>query len=148
MDNQEWKFADTNVQENTSMEFPDRSNSCGIKKEKKDLLITTFVISAVLLCLSIALSILLVDKSNTIKELQATIENQSEMIGIYEEMEPLYDEIKRRYEFFDTWACIVNDNSKYYHHYECSHYDDSSFYIFNIDYAKYKGSEPCPYCWK
>ena len=48
--------------------------------------------------------------------------------------------------FYDEYAVCVSDINDYYHKYGCSRFDDSEFWIFNLEYAEYQGYEPCPYC--
>ena len=48
--------------------------------------------------------------------------------------------------FYDEHAVCVGSINDNYHKYDCWRFDDSEFWIFNIEYAEYLGYEPCPYC--
>lgn len=48
--------------------------------------------------------------------------------------------------FYDEHAVCVSNINDFYHKYGCSKFDDSEFWIFNVEYAEYLGYEPCPYC--
>ena len=48
--------------------------------------------------------------------------------------------------FYDEYAVCVSNINDYYHKYGCSRFDDSEFWIFNLEYAEYQGYQPCPYC--
>jgi len=51
--------------------------------------------------------------------------------------------------FYEEHAvCVSGNNPNIYHKYGCILFDDSEFWIFNIEYADYMGYEPCPYCCK
>lgn len=49
--------------------------------------------------------------------------------------------------FYDAYAVCVDDNDSYYHKPDCIYFDDSSFYIFNVESAKARGYSECPYCY-
>lgn len=51
--------------------------------------------------------------------------------------------------FFRRYAAIVTSAAgENYHHYDCHHWKDSDFYIYNIDNAEYLGYTACADCWK
>lgn len=52
-----------------------------------------------------------------------------------------------KHRFLYENAACVNDTGSYYHHPDCDHFDDSSFYIYNTELAEAKGYKPCPNCW-
>lgn len=56
------------------------------------------------------------------------------------------DGIKEEYLFYHQYAVIVSENNSYYHSYHCKTIDDSTFWIYNIEYAKYLGHRACPEC--
>lgn len=58
-----------------------------------------------------------------------------------------YENILEVYDFFMEFAVICSDDStNYYHTYFCNDINWNGFWIFNIDYAKSEGWEPCPNC--
>lgn len=57
-------------------------------------------------------------------------------------------EDRERLRFWDNFAVIVTVSGEKYHTYGCPYIDESDFYIFNIENAKYLGYEPCSYCCK
>jgi len=77
---------------------------------------------------------------DTIASLQATVKDLNGQIA----------QNKEKLNFFDTYAVIVpDDGTKYYHTYECTHYDhNAKFWIYNVLLAESEGFKPCPYCKK
>ncbi|MBQ3357063.1 MAG: hypothetical protein IJG45_08155 [Oscillospiraceae bacterium] len=55
--------------------------------------------------------------------------------------------LQRAVDFADAHAAFVpNDGSGYYHTGDCIYFDKSSFMVYNVNTAKARGYEPCPYC--
>lgn len=52
-----------------------------------------------------------------------------------------------KYIFLYRHAACINEEFIYYHHPDCEHFDKSSFYIQNTEWAENEGYKPCPYCW-
>ena len=172
MDNKDWKFVDSPIIEE---ETPDINvspkqydgNSFGDgtvlqSEKKKNKLIIPFIIVAIIAVIavgcSIGLGIFATSTNNKIQELQSTIDTKEQQYDSlqsrydvlkeeYDEKVDDYDELKQKYDFYDKGACVVDENSNYYHHLGCSHFDDSYYWIFNVEYAEYEGYRPCPYCW-
>lgn len=76
------------------------------------------------------------NKQSTINRLNE--ENNDLRIGNYED--------KWALEFYDKYAVCVNSNSKKYHKYGCDDFDESYFWIYNIEAAEQEGYYPCPKC--
>lgn len=51
--------------------------------------------------------------------------------------------------FFHSGACVVTASGSggRYHHYDCYHIADSSYYIYNVELAESLGYTPCLDCW-
>lgn len=51
--------------------------------------------------------------------------------------------------FFHSGACVVtaSGSGSRYHHYDCYHIADSSYYIYNVELAESLGYTPCLDCW-
>ena len=64
----------------------------------------------------------------------------------YQDLKLDYDRMYREASFFHDYAVIVGNSNRYYHSYGCSYLDDSYFYIFNSENARYQGYRPCPHC--
>lgn len=69
-----------------------------------------------------------------------------EKINENAEISSIISKIRSEYEFYDEHAVCVSNINDYYHKYGCSRFDDSEFWIFNLEYAEYQGYKPCPYC--
>lgn len=55
--------------------------------------------------------------------------------------------LQRALDFTDSHAAFVpNDGSNYYHTGDCIYFDKNSFMVYNVNTAKARGYEPCPYC--
>lgn len=128
------------------------------KKPKKysntfvKLLITA---TALLLTLSVGLSIGLVLESKKNNQYKSKIDNleilmESRQEKITQLTNLNNDYIKRlgHLYFYEAHAACVNENSNYYHKYGCKNFDDSSFWIYNEEAAKAEGYKPCPNCIK
>lgn len=69
--------------------------------------------------------------------------NYNDLMTEYKNMKEEYEE---QYRFYENHACIVTDSGSCYHRYGCYHLKHSSFYIYNIENAKYQGYTPCKDC--
>lgn len=93
------------------------------------------------------------EKERTIDYLRYEI-SQKENVNdnYYQQISELKTKISKMspaYNFYSNYACIVPSNNnvlKYYHTYDCSDCDKSSFRIFNTEAAKVAGYYPCPKC--
>lgn len=55
--------------------------------------------------------------------------------------------LQRAVDFSDAHAAFVpNDGSNFYHTGDCIYFDKNSFMVYNVNTAKARGYEPCPYC--
>jgi len=55
--------------------------------------------------------------------------------------------LQRAVDFADSHAAFVpNDGTGYYHTCDCIYFDKNSFMVYNVNTAKARGYEPCPYC--
>lgn len=86
-----------------------------------------------------------------IQKLQEDIKENQETIDFLEETkDDLVKEnskIESKLEFFDDYAVLINEDSELYHNYGCEDFDDSNFWIYNIDAAEDKGYHACPNCY-
>lgn len=58
-----------------------------------------------------------------------------------------YEDMEDEYGFYHRNACIVTEYGNRYHTYDCHHWKDSdTFWIYNTEYAQYKGYTPCYTC--
>ena len=56
---------------------------------------------------------------------------------------------RNKLDFFDEYIVLVeNDNTNWYHKYECYRFKQRDFWAYNIDQAENLGYEPCPNCCK
>ena len=89
-------------------------------------------------------------KESTINILEMKNKNYKEEIsGLEQEIDELELDnlvIRMNLEFYRTYAVLVNENSKKYHVYNCEDFDESSFWIYNVDAAEQKGYYACPKC--
>jgi hypothetical protein len=109
------------------------------------------ILCVLLLCSTIALSVLFIRSRDTISSLQ--IENSnlnsevSKLIKDYNRLVTNYNSKRDTYNFFNHGAVIVPANSSMYHYIFCSRCDLSyGYYIFNVEYADGFGYERCPIC--
>lgn len=90
-------------------------------------------------------------QKNIIEEQQDSILEQEETIKTKSEeylaLNEKYQSLQENYDFYYKFAACVDENNNYYHHYGCDYFDDSSFWIYNINAADEKGYKPCPHCW-
>ena len=55
--------------------------------------------------------------------------------------------LQQALDFTDSHAAFVpNDGTGYYHTGDCIYFDKNSFMVYNVNTAKARGYEPCPYC--
>lgn len=133
-----------------------------IKNKNKNLAVKTIIISTLSICLvvSVIINICLgITKNNQIaalnKEIQTLNASLTELKESNESLEfriELLVEAKKeqnkKLSFYEEHAVCVGDNSRRYHKYGCSLFDDySNFWIYNIEYAEYKGYKPCSLCY-
>lgn len=72
--------------------------------------------------------------------------NENEIFNLQIKYNRLVDN-QDAYNFYHRYACIVTGAGEKYHSYGCHYLENmSSYWIFNIEYAKYLGYEPCQYC--
>lgn len=83
-------------------------------------------------------------KQDEIKSLEWDVEYWRERRD--EEEAKRYQEYSK-YIFLYRHAACINEGFIYYHHPDCEHFDKSSFYIQNTEWAENEGYKPCPYCW-
>lgn len=99
------------------------------KNKKRRSFKIPLIIVTILLVLSIALNLY-----------QLGLNNQSN-----KELE----QNRNKLDFFDEYIVLVeNDNTNWYHKYECYRFKQRDFWAYNIDQAENLGYEPCPNCCK
>lgn len=57
------------------------------------------------------------------------------------------EEIESEYDFYHNGAAIVSENGSYYHRYGCEKFTADTYWIHNVEYAKWLGYKKCKYCW-
>lgn len=67
-------------------------------------------------------------------------------LDLWEAAQSELDEIKPEYDFYHDHACVVTDSGEKYHRYGCGSLNLDLFWIYNIEYARYLGYEPCSHC--
>lgn len=99
------------------------------KNEKKRSFKIPLIIVSILLGLSLSLNLY-----------QLGLNNQSNKERI---------ENSEKLEFIDEYIVFIeDDNTEWYHKYECYRFSGEDFWAYNIDQAKNLGYEPCPVCCK
>lgn len=126
--------------------------------------VTVIVMSLVILALSALCVLQYINTQTATSELQAEVSRLEQQVKSKEstiktkdftikrlegEIDDLEDEKWDNWAklyFFDTYAVMVNSGSKKYHKYGCSDFDESYFWIYNIDAAEDKGYYACSKC--
>lgn len=138
-----------------------------ISNEEEKKLKNLKILSVFLLVCVIALSIVTVseyahiskiyDSVSEIQELYDALKHRNELLveknnKLNDEIEELNNEIQsnnNKLSFYEEHAVCVDEQSNYYHTYgKCDYFDDSSFWIYNLEAAKDHGYTPCPVCFK
>lgn len=102
------------------------------KNEKKRSFKIPLIIVSILLILSFALNLYQLGIQNS------QTQSNKELI-----------ENRDKLDFFDEYIALVkDDNTNWYHKYNCFKFDGKDFLAFNIDQAEDLGYEPCPFCCK
>ena len=59
-----------------------------------------------------------------------------------------FETYKSLYEFVDSNVVFVTQAGEKYHRYTCYYFQnsDSGYYVFNVEYAKWLGYQPCLEC--
>lgn len=108
--------------------------------------VTVIVMSLVILALSALCVLQYINTQTATSELQAKDSTIKRLEGEIDDLEDeKWDNWAKLY-FFDTYAVMVNSGSKKYHKYGCSDFDESYFWIYNIDAAEDKGYYACSKC--
>lgn len=133
-------------------------------RQAKAAIISMSVVICLLLCSTIYFMLEMFQGNQAIDELRAEITSYSELTQKlnselttqtelaeswsrhYHELKLKYDRISGKADFYERYAVIVGNSNSYYHSYGCPDLDDSYFYIFNTENARYQGYRPCPYC--
>ena len=58
-----------------------------------------------------------------------------------------YNRINSEYDFYHSTAVICDDDSNYFHKYDCYRWNHNAFYIYNYENAVNSGYEACPECY-
>jgi len=133
-----------------------------IKKKtftNKKALITVGIVAVLLLAATIGLSVWCSQLNYTVQVQAKDIESLNNRIKFKDEeiehqrssateYQDKYNNLLSDYNFYYSHAACVNENSNYYHKYDCNKFDSSYFWIYNTEAAELKGYSPCPYCWK
>ena len=86
---------------------------------------------------------------NLFKEL--LVEENNELNDKIEKLNNRIQSNDEKLSFYEEYAVCVDEQSNYYHTYgKCDYFDDSLFWIYNIEAAEDYGYKPCPACfnWK
>lgn len=85
-------------------------------------------------------------KQSTVIRLENEIDDLEKELNNYKGYRVDYIIATNHLEFYEKYAVLVNENSNKYHKYGCDDFDESYFWIFNIDYAKQQGYYACSKC--
>ena len=121
-------------------------------KKERSFKIPLIVVS-VLLVLSLGLNLYqLGAKSDMEESLTQNQELEQELEQEKEQNSELQQKLKQnrnKIDFFDEYiVCVEDDNTGWYHKYECFRFRGREFWVYNIDQAKSLGYKPCPDCCK
>lgn len=106
-----------------------------------------------LLLICILLVAFIIKQQITIDELKDVKTKYYSLYEAHENLRSSYDKyvdkykaVKEEYDFYHEGAVCIDEYDRYYHKYECENFDGDSYWIYNIEYAKYKGYKECPIC--
>lgn len=128
------------------------------QKPNKKALIVLIVVASLLLAVTVSLSIYCIQLNDTVQKKTEEITNLTNRIS-YKDKEiqdhkntaiqykNSYYDLLDKYDFYYKYAACVDEKSNYYHKYDCSNFDSSSFWIYNEPTAQNYGYKPCPKCW-
>lgn len=134
-----------------------KCTGCG-KQYFRGLRFTKFSVTVIILVLVFAaLSALCVLQYINVDRLETKVSDLEQQVKYKETTIKIKDATIKRLEdekwdnwaklyFFDTYAVMVNSGSKKYHKYGCSDFDESYFWIYNIEAAEDKGYYACSKC--
>ncbi len=148
MNDNQWTFVDEEPAQKRKKLFSNKKS-----------LIVLIIVATMLLATTIGLSVWCVQLNNTMQAQAKDIESLNNRIKLKNdelerqrntatEYRDAYFELLDGYDFYYDYAACVDENSNYYHKYNCEKFDSSSFWIYNTDAAEGRGYSPCPYCWK
>ncbi len=135
------------------------NTECKIEATKNKFKIPFIVVSIILCIVSILSVVAIINQSKLVDEYKYRYEETEEKLEKSQEeiiklgyskdmLEDKIDKYENAFLFYDEHAACVDENSSYYHKYDCMYLGDSSFWIYNTEAAKGRGYKPCPVCWK
>lgn len=124
------------------------------RKPKPQLHKFTIILVAVIATLSISTIVLGTMYSNASGELEEVtiqleeVNNRLKTLRSQDADEIMQsDKFESVAKFFYDAAVFTNDSDNHhYHRYDCPQFDDSYYYIYNVENAEAKGYTPCSYC--
>lgn len=125
-------------------------SGCGkkyIKFVKPNKFSVTVIIMSLLIVFSIIINIVQYNKIDHLSWRETYLESQVDDLN--DEIEELRYDSWRNYRtlnFYKDYAVLVNEYSDYYHTYGCEDFDESAFWIYNINAAEQEGYYACPKC--
>ena len=69
-------------------------------------------------------------------------------LGLNNQSNKELEQNRNKLGFFDDLVFVENDNTDWYHKYDCYRFKQRDFWAFNIDQSDDLGYEPCPNCCK
>lgn len=69
-------------------------------------------------------------------------------LGLNNQSNKELEQNRNKLDFFDDLVFVENDNTDWYHKYDCYRFKQRDFWAFNIDQSDDLGYEPCPNCCK
>ena len=116
---------------------PDRKQDEESKPRGKGAVVFLSVVCVLLLAAGLFVSMLYLGEQSEVAALEETVAAQ----------EKENTRLQRALDFTDSHAAFVpNDGTNYYHTGDCIYFDKNSFMVYNVNTAKARGYEPCPYC--
>ena len=130
-----------------------------IHKSNKVIVVILSITTALFGLAAIGLTAGLISIQSDNKNLSAEISDLEASIGVKDDEISRLDReamnqrgtintLQNKLNFYDAHVVCVNDGDTYYHKPDCLYFDESSFYIYNIEAAIVRGYKECPYCYK
>ena len=112
------------------------------QKENKTIIFASLISLIVVFASCLCVSEFVFLKSE-VKEQKATIEVWNKIAN---DKNAEMKQLKDKCDFYDCCVVFCDDESDFYHTYECEEWNRNSFYVFNSENAETQGYKPCPKC--
>ena len=106
------------------------------------------VVMSFLLALSLGLNVYqVIVQSELVDEVEYQVSIQSELEYELEQSQEKLEQSQEKLKFFDEYVVFVeDDDTLFYHTYECERFKGEYFWAYNINLAIDNGYHPCPLC--